>query len=148
MHIFWALEYPMTYIKAIFFIHHFIRIHIQIDHFVQLIAHFLSDSWLIDDYRIINMILRLHMSIQQRFSHETHAAYQTFVRLFIAVHESMCIPIITAVKCFAAHFTSEWLHARMNANMLLIMFGVDKCWAADIASIWPFAGMAGAYVIF
>jgi len=47
--------------------------------------------------------LRLHVIVQEGFAHEAHATNQTFVWLLITVDEAMGVPVISAVKCFAAN---------------------------------------------
>ena len=37
---------------------------------------------------VVQMALRLHVGVEERFAHEAHAAVQAFVRLFVAVDES------------------------------------------------------------
>lgn len=41
------------------------------------------------------------MRVEQRLPHEAHAAHQAFVRLLVAVYESVRVPVVSAVKRFA-----------------------------------------------
>lgn len=46
---------------------------------------------------------RLHVCVEQRFPHESHAADKTFVRFFVAVNESVGISVVPAVEGLAAN---------------------------------------------
>lgn len=43
------------------------------------------------------------MRVQKRFSHESHTADQTLVRLFVAMNKSMRVSIVATVESFSTY---------------------------------------------
>lgn len=53
-------------------------------------------------------------------------AHSAFIRFLITVHKTMGVSIITTIECLTTHFASEGFDAGVNANVFLVMFGINK----------------------
>lgn len=96
---------------------------------------------------IVQVAPLLHVGVQLRFAHESRPAGNTFVRLFVAVHEPMSISVVSTVERFAAHFAGEWLRPGMNLLMLLKVLRIHKSRRTDVAFVRTFACVTRFYVI-
>lgn len=87
------------------------------------------------------------MGVELWFAHESRPAGDTFIRFLVTVYKTVCISIISAVKCFTAHLTGEWLGSGVDLLMFLEVLWIYESCRAYVALVRTFARMARLDVI-
>lgn len=96
---------------------------------------------------IVEMVLRLHVLIEQGLAHKARPAHKALVRLLVRVHEAVRIAIVTAVERLVAHLTLVRLLAGVDAAVLLEVFRVDEGGVARLALVRTFARVRRLHVV-